>query len=217
MTTRRQEAKPGYLEYRPPSYQVLGPEQDDQLDRILVTYPDSQGTNVAADERAVRFWVRTPQVRCRTRVVVFAKADQPALGNPQPVDPDVDTIGIMYEIGGSPPECTLWVVEHERGNGDGVKAAPVRNVVGTGAAPLPIPTDTRLWGYAFEIETNGTELYGVFVAPNNVIEGAAAPSKWHVAVRYESVIPVGTEEWNQFLGRQLLRVQPPQGIVIANP
>lgn len=213
---RRNNAKPGYLEFRPPSYQVLGPEQESTLDRILATYPSDTGTTLAPPPES-RFIVRTPQVRCRVRVSVFAKPDQPALGNPTLADPDVDPVTDMYAVDGTGRMGLLWVVEHERGNGSGTKASPVRNIVGTGAAPLSIPTDARLWGYTFELETCGTELYGVFVPPNNALAGALTTSRWHVTARYESVVPVSDEEWNQFLGKQLLRVSPQDGVIVENP
>jgi hypothetical protein len=210
----RRGPKPNYLDWRPPNYQVLGPEQEETLDRILVTYPDDQGTTMDPLPTA-RFWVRTPQVRCRVRVVVFAKPDQPAgVGNPTAADPDADPITDMYVANVSGELGLLWVAEHERGNGSGLKASPVRNVVGTAAAPLSIPTDARLWGYAFEVETNGTELYGEFTPPNNAVGGALCPSRWHVVVRYESVVPVSDEEWNQFLGKQFLRVSPQEGVTV---
>jgi hypothetical protein len=212
----RSKAKPGYLEFRPPSYQVLGPEQESTLDKILATYPSDVQTTRTADERTVRFWLRTPQVRCRCRLSVFAKPDQPFLGNPPLADPTVDPISDMYEpfVVAQPGVASLWVSEVERGNGPGVKASPVRNIVGTGGTPLIIPTDVRLWGYTFELETNGTELYGVFVAPNNA-NPALTTSRWHAVARFESVVPVSDEEWNQFLGKNLLRTSPQEGIEVT--
>lgn len=194
------KGQPGYPDFLPASYQVLGPEQDAALDRILAINPATQTTV----HPAAKFFVRTPNVRCRTRVTVFLVPDSITTAD----DPDANVNTTIIAGTG-----TLWVCERELGLGV-VKQVPVDNVVGTGAAPLAIPTDTRLWGYSFEIETNGQELAGVFTPPNT----AAAPtssSKWHVSCRYESVQRLSDQEWNQFLGQYGIRVSPDLGAVLS--
>lgn len=191
--------KPGYLAYLPGSYQVLGPEQDQGLHKILATAPASASDN----DGPVEFWVKTPNVRCRTRVAFVLEPDDVA------VDPNAVANTVILDGTG-----LLWVVEKERTRAGKPQTSPVRNVVGTGAAPLAIPTDTRLWGFVFELETNGQELYGQFTPPA-IIETPASASKWNLIVRYESVERLSDEEWNQFRGRYGARVNPEKGQVLA--
>jgi hypothetical protein len=180
-------AKPGYPAFRPASYQVLGPEQDRALDRVIVTNPGVQTTTTPA----VSFRVRTPNVRCRTRVSLFLLPDTLTAGD----DPKTQLNTTVIAGAG-----TLWVAELDYSRSGVSSGAPTRNAVGTGAAPLAVPTDARLWGYSFEIETNGQELMGVFTPPNTAAAPASS-SKWHLTVRYESVQRLTLEEWNQFLGQ----------------
>lgn len=197
--------KPGYPYYLPASYQVLGPEQDQALDKVLATNPASAADN----DGNVQFWVKTPNVRCRTRVAIVLEPDDVA------VDPNNDPSTVILESsGGLPVGGSLWVAEKERTRNGRPQTSPVRNVVGTGATPLAIPTDPRLWGYVFEIETNGQELYGQFV-PNPIKVDPASASKWHLVVRYESVVRLSDEEWNQFKGRAGIRIAPEEGMVLA--
>ena len=199
-----QNAKPGYPAYLPSSYQVIGPEQDPHLTQLLVTAPKAATTQ----HPTARFWVRTPNVRCRTRVSLSLELFDSS------VDPnDADNSQILKSPQ-DPGVGTLWVAEMEMTRGGAPKWAVVRNVVGTGDAPLSIPTDAHLWGYTFEVETNGQQLYGVFVPPDI---GAApiGPSKWFVSVRYESVQRLSSEEWNQMLQRYKVSVQPEGGVTLS--
>lgn len=186
--------KPGYLAFLPGSYQVLGPEQihtlDQYLDRCAAGNVDASGV--------VEFWVETPNVRARTRVNIVLT---PVSGQNPQTTANTTVIGTA---------ATLWVCEKEKARDQRVQSSPVKNVVGTGAAPLAVPTDTRLWGYSFEIETNGQELYGRFTPPASAGAGAPAHS-WHIIVRYEAVVPLSAEEWRQFKQRQYVRVVPDGG------
>lgn len=199
MSLTGSNAKPGYMSYLPASYQVLRPEQDSALTQILVTSEAEQQENGTI----VEFFVKTPNVRCRTRVALVLEPD---VTSEVDVRNDLNTV-ILDGTG------TLWVAELERTASGGAKRrSPVRNVVATGAAPLAVPTDARLWGYAFEVETNGQELYGQF-NPAAIALDPAAASKWLVAVTYESVERLTDEEWNQFLGQYGVYVNPTGGIV----
>lgn len=193
------DEKPGYLAYQPGSYQVLGPEQDQLLDQILVVVPDSEEDNGTI----VEFIVKTPNVRMRTRVSVVLEPDDVS------VNPNTTSNGVICDGKG-----TLWVCEKERTRAGRPQGSPVNNVVGTGAAPHAVPTDARLWGHSFELETNGQELYGQFNPPATVADPASA-AKWHLIVRYEAVVPLSMEEWNQLRSRYGIRVMPEGGITLG--
>lgn len=195
---RTVENQPGYLAYLPASYQVLGPKQDQSLDQIIA----SAGAQAAdfGDAEAT-FSVKTPNVRCRTRVSLVLEPDDVA------VDPNTELNTVILSGTG-----TLWVAEHERTRSGRPQMSPVRNVVSLGGTPVAIPTDTRLWGFSFETETNGQELYGRFHPPAVKVAPAAA-SFWHIIVRYESVERLTKEEWAQFKMQYGLRIYPEKGLV----
>lgn len=183
---------PGYMKYAPATYQVYGPDEDFTLDKVIALMPAG-----GAQGPLTEFWVKTPIVRCRTRVVVFV---EPVLAGAGSVDVKSQ---VNTTVLGTLP--TLWVVEQVVSKGDKRAYPPVRNIVGTGAAPLAIPTDSRLWGYAFELETAGTDLYArLQLQP---LSGASPTSaNWRVQVRYESVERLTQAEWSRFLGQMGLRV-----------
>lgn len=195
----RLQTQPGYLAYLPSSYQFLGPEQDQLLDQIICSNP----ANAADNDGFAEFWVKTPNVRCRTRVSFVLEP------NDVSVDPNTALNTVILDGTG-----LLWAAEHERTRSGRPQMSPIRNVVGTGATPLAIPTDTRLWGFTFEVETNGQELYGQFTPPA-IKDTPAAASLWHILVRYESVQRLSDEEWNQFKQRYGLRIAPEKGLVLT--
>jgi hypothetical protein len=186
--------QPGYRAFLPGSYQVVGPGDVPDLDKILCTGPAGATVN----QPPIDFVVKTPNVRCRTRVAITLE--------PQGASAvDVDTQPYTTFADNGP--ATLWVAAKTISRGARRKSIPTRNVVGTGAAPLSIPTDARLWGYEFEIETAGEELHGRFVPPTTV--GAPAEGyTWRVQARYESVVRLSDQEWNQFLGRFGVWISP---------
>lgn len=199
MRGRRVETQPGYPAYLPASYQFLGPEQDQLLDQIIAI---NAGANVSPSGPAL-FWVKTPNVRCRTRVSLVLEPDD------VDVNPNTTSTAGFISTGG-----TLWVAEHERTRAGNPQVSPVRNVIGTSVAPQAIPTDPRLWGFVFEVETNGQELYGRFL-PSPIPSEPLSATKWHLIVRYESVERLSDEEWSQFQGRYGCRVSPEGGLVVA--
>jgi hypothetical protein len=199
-------AKPGYLDYLPASYQVLGPQQDSHLSQRLVTAPASATTN----HPAVRFSVRTPNVRCRTRVSLILEPLSVTDTSQQIFNSNTIILAATQPAGAA----NLWVCEREYSGSGAQQASPVDNVVGTGNSPITIPTDVRLWGYSFEIETNGQELFGVFVPPD-IGSAPTSASSWILSVRYESVNRLSDEEWNQFVGQQFSRVLPEGGVTLT--
>lgn len=184
--------KPGYPAFQPASYQVVGPEQDPSLDKILCRAPAGETT----DTPSIVFLVATPNVRMRTRVAISLEP----VGTTVNVDAQAYTAVVAAA-------ADLWVASKTLSRGPRVKAPPTRNIVGTAAAPLAIPTDTRLWGYEFELETAGELLRGYFVPPAS---DAGSPGyTWRVQVRYEAVgARLSAEEWNQFRGQYGLTVDP---------
>lgn len=195
MTCRNCEGRPGYGQnpYLPPSYQVVGPDQVPALTAQLAILPG----DVTTVHPAIRFEVVTPNVRVRTRVELSLEPAQA-----ETTDVDASAYTVMEGVG-----STLFVAERAVSRTSKRRAPTVRNVVGTAAAPLAIPTDTRLWGYAFEVETNGQILTGVFTPSN---QPAAAPAgAWWLSVRYESVERLSDVEWQQFLQQCGIRIGSP--------
>jgi hypothetical protein len=186
--------QPGYLAYQPSSYQSWGPEDDQSLDQLIAVMPKAA---VAVDGVTGEFFVSTPNVRCRTRVALVLEP----IGTGGTFNTSANANTAI--LGGDPG--TLWICERERTRAGKPSPSPVRNVIGTGAAPIAVPTDDRLWGFALELETNGRDLYGRFVPPDVKADPTSA-SQWHVIVRYESVERLSNEEWQQFRMRFGLRI-----------
>jgi hypothetical protein len=176
------EPKPGYGSYLPGSYQLVGPREDQALSVVLAVAAAGATTN----NPSIPFHVRTPNVRVRTRVVVVY----------EPIGSSVDVDSALYTAALA-SAGSLWVALKTGTRSNRTKNPPTRDIVGTGASPLAVPTNTRLWGYDFEVETNGEELLGVFVPPDCAAGNPGG--QWTLAVFYESVERLSKEEWNQFV------------------
>jgi hypothetical protein len=199
--------KPGYPGFQPSSYQVIGPDQEPALSRLIVTGPASATTV----HPTVRFTVRTPNLRCRTRVSLTLEiTDTPT--NTSDADSGLVLATAAQQQAAS--AGTLWIAQREYTKSGVVVPSVVANVVGTGNAPLAIPTDSQLWGYSVETETNGQELYGRFVPPD-LGAGNVHTIRWCLAVRYESVNRLGDEEWNQLRQQYRLIVMPEGGVTLS--
>lgn len=181
MPPRPASMVPGYPAYQPPQFQLLRAVDFPELDRSIAIYPAAQTVNAVS----INVNVRTPNVRVRTRVV-FALV-------PTASTVDTDTALNTTMLGGT---GTLWGAIVQRVRDNTRKSVPVQDVAGTKAAPLAIPTNAGLWGYALEIETCGDDLQFIFSPPlakaGNTVAGA-----WHVLVNYEAVQRLSDEEWQQ--------------------
>jgi len=188
--------KPGYFApWQPGSLQVLGPESDPSLSKTIVVNPATQSTV----HPAIDFTVKTPNVRMRVKVSLTL---EPAAASSVNVDTDANTT-VIAAAG------TLWASLKGRTLNSNRRQSPAANVVGTGAAPLSVPTDTRLWGYTFEAETNGEEIFCHFTPPNTAAAPAAA-SVWVASVRYEAVgARLSKEEWESFRSQYGIHVGQP--------
>jgi hypothetical protein len=103
---------------------------------------------------------------------------------------------------------TLWAAIRQRVQEDTPQPVPTRNLVGTKAAPVAVPTDPGLWGFEGEWETAGEELYFSFVPPNAKV-GNTRGAAWHAIVYYEAVQRLSDEEWNQMRQGYALLTSPP--------
>jgi hypothetical protein len=187
--------KPGYLAYQPDSYQVLNSERDSSLDKILAAYPAAATTA----QPLIVARVRTPNLRMRTRLC-FALVPLADVT----IDPNVAlTTSILIAATGS-----LWLATRQRAQDNTRQSVPTRNLTGTKSPPLAIPTDPGLWGYEWEGETNGQEIYCSFKPPRAKV-GNTVAAAWHLCVNYEAVQRLSAEEWNQMRQRY--------GIVVGEP
>jgi hypothetical protein len=180
-----------------PSYQRVTLLEDRNLDQIIADIGDA---STFATQFA-RFQVKVPDCRCRTRVVVAIGAGPgAAIFDPNNAEHTVLT---------NTQTATLWMALRTRiDDAGGARYTPTRNLVGTGLAPLAIPTDTRLWGWETEIETIGDDIWGVLQVTGGAI--ASSPYQWHVQVGFNAVgSELTTDEWEKFMTKK--------GIVRADP
>jgi len=155
----------------------LGPQQDPNLDRVIA----SVGTNVLAAPVSVPWEVKVPDPSIQVRVSL-------AIAPKTVVTPDesANTVSLGTTT------ATVWATLRTRAVANQPLFLPTRNIIGTGAAPLSIPTDTRLWGYEFEITTVGQNIRGVLTVGAGT---ATAAYEWHLVVDYASVEEISDEEW----------------------
>lgn len=180
----------GYGNYTTPRYQSFGPKEDKSLDRVLLSIGDA-GVD---EERYSPFEIIVPDVKCRVRVDFAIEA-----GGSGDIMMAENTL-VLGAAG-----LRLWAALRARpqsesaGSGQAFGTSPpVQNLVGTGGAPLAIPTDTRLWGYGFEVETAAEDIAGWV----RTVPGAeAGPFRLHLIVRYNSLERMSPEEWKQLVGR----------------
>lgn len=186
-TDNRQPA--GYANYLPPGYQSWGPDQDPDLDRLLINGDASVG------EASCEFYVTTPDVKCRTRITL-ALIPAPGTGLDVFADPFTDMVS-------NPGQ--LWLAMLMRSRAGAIARSPVRNLVGTRTTPQAIPTDPGLWGFDFELETVGQDVRGVL---SQEWEADEVAGQWRCQVRYNSLERMSAEEWAQLVGRGGLRATP---------
>lgn len=166
-------------------YQRYGPQDSPDLDRPILFV--GAATNPSA---SVPFEIKVPDVKCHVRAVL---AISQASGTA--IDPKA---AVHTGVTGT-NATTLWVctLSQLKAEFNASLLPPTRNVVGTGAAPLAIPTDTRLWGYEFEIETAAETLRGLLA-----VSGAAPATlqyRWHLQVYYQSIEMLSDIEWKKMV------------------
>ncbi|MDD5367329.1 MAG: hypothetical protein PHR30_18500 [Gallionellaceae bacterium] len=149
----------------------------------LATFHAFGGPLQAGD---ANFVVPTPDARCRTKISVVFSADvggaAPAVADPM--------------LASLPAGNTLWLVYREL-SGSGTRT-PVRNLAGTRAAPLAIPTDAGLWGYEDQIETAGDEVFGkLHLVPLGYI------GRVQLRVRYAAMEPMSQAEWSNLVDKAI--------------
>lgn len=162
-------------------YQRYGPQDSADLDRAIIFVGAATAPSASS-----AFEIRIPDVKCHLRVVLaLSQASGAAIDPAQAVHTGVTGANT----------ATLWVASRSqlKAEFNANLLPPTRNIVGTGATPLTIPTDTRLWGYEFEIETAAETLRGLLA----VTGGAAATAayRWHLQAYYQSVEMVTDDEW----------------------
>lgn len=155
----------------------LGPTQDPNLDRVIA----SVGTNVLGADVAVPWEVKIPDPSVQVRISL-AIAPKTAVAP----DDSANTVSLGTTT------ATLWATLRTRAVANQPLWVPTRNLIGTGAAPITIPTDTRLWGYEFEIVTVGQNVRGVLTVGAGT---ATAAYEWHLVADYASVEEISDEEW----------------------
>lgn len=157
--------------------QRLGPQQDPNLDRVIA----SVGTNVLAAPVTCPFEIRIPDPSVQVRIAL-AIAPKTAIIT----DANVNTASL------GTTGATLWATLRSRAVSNQPQYIPTRNIVGTGAAPLVIPTDLRLWGWEFEVTTVGQNVRGELTVTAGT---ATAAYEWHLIAEYASVEPMSDAEW----------------------
>lgn len=157
--------------------QRIGPKEDPNLDRVIA----SVGTDVLAAPVSTAFEVNVPDPSIQARIAL-------AIAPKTAVTPDesANTVSLGTTT------ASLWVALRSRAVATQPLWVPTRNLVGTAAAPVVIPTDTRLWGYEFEITTVGQNVRGVLTVGAGT---ATAAYEWHLVVEYASIEPIPDDEW----------------------
>jgi hypothetical protein len=155
----------------------LGPQQDPNLDRVIA----SVGVNAFGSDVSIPWEVKVPDPSVQVRVSL-------AIAPKTAVTPDDSASTVSLGT----TTATLWATLRTRAVANQPLFVPTRNIVGTGAAPITIPTDTRLWGYEFELVTVGQNIRGVLTVGAGT---ATAAYEWHLVVDYASVEEISDEEW----------------------
>lgn len=161
----------------------------------LATYPGASASSFYAK-------FRVPILNVRTRINTRILSEYETQGMPGSGDAGAP---ILYSAEG------LWSAIRTKTPRRGAMV-PLRNVVGTFAAPLVFPTDTALYGYEFTVEEVGgdddgqvaRELFGEWVGVGSVSK--TAPGRTWISVTYQSVYPVTDDEWAQVVQRGAIQV-----------
>jgi hypothetical protein len=135
------------------------------------------------------FEIRVPDVKCRVRVDFAIEAATNA-----------DQMQAQYVSVLGDARLQLWAAlrAHPQSETQWPSNPPVQNIAGTGLAPIVIPTDLRLWGFGFELETAAKDIAGWV----RTVPGAEASAfRLHLIVRYNSLERMSPEEWKQLVGR----------------
>lgn len=157
--------------------QRLGPQQDPNLDRVLA----SVGTVALAAPVVCPFEVKIPDPSVQVRLAL-------AIAPKTPISTDASVNAAALGTTGA----TLWTTLRSRAVSNQPQFIPTRNLVGTGAAPITIPTDTRLWGFEFEVSTVGQNVRGELAVTAGT---ATAAYEWHLIVEYASIENMSDAEW----------------------
>jgi hypothetical protein len=184
--------------FEPWTVQRVESDVDWALDKVLCSYPAAQ---TVAAQAAIPVRVTTPNVRMRTRVSFVLTPTGASLID---VEASANTAILDPAAPGS-----LWVSLEQRLHSSGRKLVPVQDVVGTGGSPVPVPTNTRLWGVSFEIETAGDQLLCLFTPPQSKA-GNTDTGEWHVVLAYEAVQRLSEEEWAEFRSKYSLTCPDPK-------
>jgi hypothetical protein len=199
----------GYPGLRQTTFQRLGPDQDHRLARCLLVSP---GANLTQDNRA-DFIVYTPSVRCQCRVALYVPVPTQLVGpgGGTGFDPIVDDFstngsGTGYNV------QQLWMFTRAHHKSGGAVLSPTRNVEGSKAGALRIPTDGGLWGFEAEFSTVGEEVYGRLIVPQfreDLPATAQSPNlhlDWWVSAAFASTVPLSDDEWREFCGQARIEV-----------
>lgn len=189
------DPRPGYgSPYAPATYQRWGPAQDPALEAILVRV--GAGEEPPGGTVLQEFRVLTPSVKARTRVAIMLV---PRQSTPADVLNDTNTATLL----GMTADLNVWSITRSI-HPTQRPSIPTANIVAAGGSPLRIPTDDRLWGYEFEVETAGDELIGHLFLDFDP-EPQQESHEWRLSVTYASVDPMSAEEWAQLISRVGIR------------
>lgn len=178
---------PGYNAPPLPSdLQTFGPRSPmgDKCELVICTV-ESGGEETAGLGVA---YVEVPSAKVLTRVSIFAA---PTDGDANPMVDDSD--GVIIGTWG------LWAALLTRSKllGNAGNFFPTRNVIGTKAAPLQIPTDPGLWGFEFEIQTAAASRIALRL--NEISTGGPDNYDIRAQVTYQAIVPMSPQEWGKFI------------------
>jgi hypothetical protein len=154
--------------------------------RPLVKLAASSSATVASSFRVT---VPDPRIRAHVRLIKNTSA-----GNLGTADADNTTARLW---------CALTA------QGPTGKNLPVTNLVGTLAAGLAIPTDTGLYGHAFQVEALGQDAGGngqSFAAGTLTVTGSGSgvALTWTLEVVWQANTPITDAEWSAISARLAL-------------
>jgi hypothetical protein len=141
------------------------------------------------------FRATVPDARCRIRVAIFQEAiggtyNQSYMG--------ADRFG---------PTMTAWVCLCMRTASGNI--LPIQDLIGTGAAPLAIPVNLKLWGHSDEIETVGNpddssaskEIRGIVAITGENSGADPYEMKWYVEITYQAYQGMTDAEWSRVVAQ----------------
>jgi hypothetical protein len=172
----------------PSDLQVFGPRSPmgDKCELVMATVEG--GGEVTGGEAVV--FVELPSAKVLTRVSIFCA---PIAGSVNPMENTTAAI-----LAGT---WSLWaaLLTETKFGGRAGNFFPTRNVVGTRAAPLNIPTDTGLWGFEFEIQTAAASRLRLLLT--EIESGASDDYEIRAQVTYQSIVAMSPQEWGKFIER----------------